>query len=116
MKIAQARSLKIRLRLSPPITSTSKTITLPFCQIRSISLRRGPVAGPAVKLPPIRRIYLPARPGGTHRGRGRNSPRRSVPSARCRLVLKRKIPTGESLEQLPYDRGLARTARSGEYH
>ena len=26
----------------PPITSTSKTITLPFCQIRSISLRRVP--------------------------------------------------------------------------
>ena len=42
MKIEQARSPKIRLRLMPPITSTSKMMTLPFAQMRSISLRNVP--------------------------------------------------------------------------
>ncbi len=42
MKIEQASSPKIRLRLMPPTTSTSKTMTCPAAQMRSTSLRSVP--------------------------------------------------------------------------
>jgi hypothetical protein len=42
MNTEQALSPNMRLRLIPPITSTSNIITLPLSQMRRISLRRVP--------------------------------------------------------------------------